>query len=95
MSVLGPIELCGKILRHTSAIFQRVRGHALLCASIWKRDALLWGLTYSLQGHYVIFKAGIKPEILKNRECHNFQTITKLYIKACIFGMEMSQRINF
>ena len=31
----------------------------------------------------------------KHIECCNFQTITVMYLKVYIFGMEMSQRIHF
>ena len=34
-------------------------------------------------------------KFLKHIECCNFQTITVMYIKVYISGMEMSQRIHF
>ena len=45
--------------------------------------------------HNSSFKAGVNPEILKNRDCHKFRTITVMNIKVYIFGMEISQRIYF
>ena len=38
---------------------------------------------------------GFNPEIVKNISRCNFIIITVMYIKAYIFGMEMSQRIHF
>ena len=40
-------------------------------------------------------KVGVNPDILKNRKCRNFQTLTIMYLKVYIYRMEMSQRIYF
>ena len=40
-------------------------------------------------------KVDVNPEILENKERRNFWTITVMYIQVYIFGMEMSQRIDF
>ena len=37
-----------------------------------------------------LFKAGVKSEILKNRECRISETITELYVKVNISRMKMS-----
>ena len=44
---------------------------------------------------YIIFKVGVNPEILENRKCRNFLTLTLMYVKVYISRMEMSQRIHF
>ena len=41
------------------------------------------------------FKVGVNTEILENRKCRNFLSLTVMYIKVCISRMEMSQRIYF
>ena len=40
-------------------------------------------------------KVGVNPEIWENRMCRNFETLTVMYVKLYISGMEMSQRIRF
>ena len=40
-------------------------------------------------------KGGVNPFFLKHSECCNLQSITVMYIKVYISGMEMSQRIHF
>ena len=47
-----------------------------------------------LLGHAVYkVKGSVNPIFLKHIECCNFQTITVMYTKVYISGMEMSQRI--
>ena len=34
---------------------------------------------------FFIFKVGVNPEIMENKQCGNFQTITVMFIKVYIF----------
>ena len=46
--------------------------------------------------HFQVSLRGCEPKcFLKHIECCNFQTITVVYIKVYISGMEMRQRIRF
>ena len=47
---------------------------------------------------FIVFKVGVNPEILENRKCLNFLTLTEMYVKIYISRMEIKaliQRIHF
>ena len=78
----------------------------VICASClgrWVPDALILGKCLHLfinlskkKIEQIFFKVGVNPEILKNKGCPNFCTLTIMYVKDHTFlKMEMSNRIFF